>query len=116
LNNHESAFAVVSVDQLVAMQDYYVKKRKAEIERKKEVETEKALNSVLQWDQKKLDYYYPLDYERRLSDKQKKKYTKDQWEALSKEEKVKEIPNMKSPAISLPSGKESVYFLIIVCY
>lgn len=105
LNNHEAAYAVVSIDQLVAMQDYYIKKRKAEIEKKKADETEAALSRVLAWDQKKLDYYYPFDYERRLSEKQKKKYTKEQWEALSIEEKVKEIPAMKKPAISLPSGK-----------
>jgi hypothetical protein len=35
LNNQDASYAVVSVEQLVAIQDYYVKKRKADIELKK---------------------------------------------------------------------------------
>jgi 8-oxo-dGTP pyrophosphatase MutT (NUDIX family) len=104
LNNQEASYAVVSVEQLVAMQDYYVKKRKADIELKKQTEMAKTLQKLKDWDQKNLERYYPFDYEKRLSDKQRKKYTKDQWEALSLDEKIAEVPAMKYPVITLPKG------------
>lgn len=103
-DNKESDFAVVSIDVLVATQDYYQKKKKAELAKEKEEGIKRALDRVANWSDDVMEKYYPFSYERRLSDKQKKKYTKEQWESLSKEEKIQEIPNMKHPAISLPSS------------
>jgi mutator protein MutT len=104
LNNQEASYAVVSVEQLVAIQDYYVKRRKADIELKKSDEMKRASVKLKDWDESMLKKYYPYDYDKRLSDKQKKKYTKEQWEALSIDEKIAEVPAMKYPAITLPKG------------
>jgi 8-oxo-dGTP pyrophosphatase MutT (NUDIX family) len=104
LNNQISSYAVVSLDQIVAMQDYYQKKRKAQIEKKKSDHTKRVLDAVATWDDKKMERYYPFDYDKRLSDKQRKKYTREEWGALSTEQKIAEIPNMKFPAVQLPSG------------
>lgn len=105
LNNHNAQYAVVSIDQIVAMQDYYQKFAKAAIARKKEIETEKVLERMREWSDEKIAKYYPFDYDRRLSDKQRKKYTKEQWDALPKEAKIAEVPFMKHPAVELPTGK-----------
>lgn len=103
-NNHVSNYAVVSLDQIVAMQDYYQKKAKAVIAEKKKIETERVLDKVKEWSEDKIKHYYPFDYDKRLSEKQKNKYTKEEWEALPKDAKIAEIPFMKSPAIQLPTG------------
>ncbi len=105
LNNHISEYAVVQIDQMVAMQDYYQKTAKAIIAKKKENETKKILARVAEWSDEKIKMYYPFDYDKRLSEKQKKKYTKEQWEGLPKEAKIAEIPDMKNSPVQLPTGK-----------
>lgn len=104
-NNHKAEYAIVSIDQIVAMQDYYQKTAKAIIAKKKDDETKKILGRVAEWSEEKVKMYYPFDYDKRLSEKQKKKYTKEEWGALPKEAKLAEIPNMKYPAVQMPAGK-----------
>jgi 8-oxo-dGTP pyrophosphatase MutT (NUDIX family) len=104
-NNHHAQYAVVSLDQIVAMQDYYQKFAKAIIVRKKEIKTQEVLERMKTWDDAKIQRYYPFDYDKRLSDKQRKKYTKEEWDALPKDLKIAEVPFMKHPAVELPAGK-----------
>lgn len=100
-NNVNAKYAVVSFEQLVAMQDYYTKKRKALINKKKEDDTASAIEKLRAWDEKKESFYKPFDWTR-LSDKQKKKFgSKEAWEALPRDQKVDEVANMKHPAIQL---------------
>lgn len=99
-------YAIVSLDQLVAISDYYTKKvKQQQIEDKKN-----GWTSKLDWVRKKTDeelsQYRPFSYTR-LSEKQKKKYTSEQWEALDRESKILEIPNMSSPVVS-PSASKRV--------
>lgn len=107
-NNQESNYAVVSVDQLVAIQDFYVKKRKADIELKKQADTERSIESFKRrYDVDPERYernFYPFSYEKRLSTKQQKKYSKEEWEALSFDEKASEIGEMKYPPITIGKG------------
>jgi mutator protein MutT len=94
--NQEAEYAVVSIDQLVGIQDYYVKKRKAELERVNQTYLEKEIEGMKSWKDSQMDYYKPFNYTR-LSASQKKKYSEEAWNALSYDEKVKEIPNMTKP-------------------
>lgn len=97
-------YAVVSLDQLVAVSDYYTKKRKQQII----VEKENGIIAKLEWVRKQpdsvLDSYKAFSYTR-LSEKQKKKYTQSEWDALDKESKINEIPFMRSPVVALPVSR-----------
>lgn len=100
----EPAYAVMSLDNLVATTEYYKLKRKAEIKKETEDYNADALVRLSAMSDEKLDSYKALSYIR-LSSKQKNKWTVAQWDALSKEEKLAEVPNMAAPAISLKANK-----------
>jgi 8-oxo-dGTP pyrophosphatase MutT (NUDIX family) len=105
-NNQEADYAVVSVEQLVAIQDFYVKKRKADIELRKEADTLRSVGKLKKMidDGRDLTRYKIWDYKTRLSKKQQEKYTPEQWDALTVDEKLLEVPNMKNPPIELGKG------------
>lgn len=107
-DNVENDYAVVGLDQLVAIQDYYIKKQKKLFDVQHKVDISMALDrfKVTAKDERIQTMYYPFNYVRRLSYKQKQKYTPEQWDALSLDEKIAEIPNMKHPAVSLPKKKK----------
>lgn len=92
-------YAVMNLDNLVLTTQYYIAKRKAELEIENKISEEKSKDLLRKLPPDKLDYYKPFAYSR-LSATQKKKYTPEQWEALSFEEKVQESPNMTKPLYS----------------
>lgn len=106
-DNVKDDYAVVGLDQLVAIQDYCIKKQKKLLELENKVNIQLALDrfKVTADNDRIQTMYYPFNYDRRLSDKQKAKYTREQWAELSFNEKIQEIPKMKHPAISIPKAK-----------
>lgn len=102
--NAKDEYAVISLDQLVGISDYYTKKRKANIAADKVTGIERNLELVRKMDDIKLTAYKAFAYTR-LSAKQKQKYSPEQWEVLDKESKIQEIPSMANPVISIPSAK-----------
>lgn len=106
-DNVKSNYAVVSLDQLVATQDYYQKKRKAEIAQDKNDKIEENAKKVLTWDEATIKRYDTFSYEKRLSQKQRDKWTKEEWEALPIADKVKEISDMKHPVFKVAGHRIS---------
>lgn len=91
--NADHEYAVMSLDNLVAMTDYYRTKRKAELKRESEEATKKNREYFLSLSEERKDKY--LSQYDRLSDKQKKEFSKEQWEALPISEKEKHMDNFK---------------------
>lgn len=104
--NVKSNFAIMSLDNLVATTEYYRSKAKAKIKKDKETAIRKKIEYVKSWNEENIKNYYPFDYDKRLSEKQKKKYTFEQWNSLTDAEKAEEIPFMKYPPVKLPVGKK----------
>lgn len=107
-HNTEADYAVVSLEQFVAIQDYYRKVKKAELEQKNLESLKTSAERIRGWDEKLMDYYKPFDYDTKLSKDQKKKYSKEQWESLSLDEKIAEVPFMKKPPFKGVSTRVSV--------
>lgn len=95
IGNTEADYAVVSLEQFVAIQDYYRKVKKAELEKKNLDSLKVSADRLRNWDDKTLEYYKPFEYDTKLSKEQKKKYTKEAWESLSLDAKIAEVPFMK---------------------
>jgi mutator protein MutT len=93
--NTEADHAVVSLDQLVAIEDYYYKKAKAQHALDKIEYLKKRAEGIRDWKESQLSFYKPFNYAYTTKEQQKK-YTKDQWDNLSIDEKIAEFPYMKS--------------------
>jgi mutator protein MutT len=107
--NAEHAYAVMSLDNLVALTEYYRTKRKAEYSVEADKYNKDAISRIKDWNESAMNYYKPFEYSR-LSAKQQKKYSEQAWQELSIDEKLKEVEDMKRPAVSLKTRKRlSVY-------
>ena len=92
----EANYAVVSMEQYVAIQDYYCKKKKAELERDNTNYLKKRADTIRGWRQEQIDRYKPFEYDA-LTKEQKKKYSPEKWQQASLDDKIAEVPFMKKP-------------------
>lgn len=104
----DNKYVIVSLDQLVAIQDYYIKLAKFNQDKRKEEEIKENVEKIRNMSDGDIIRYSAFSYNR-LSAAQKKKYTPEEWGALSKEEKLSEVPKMTKPLYSLSrSAKQKV--------
>lgn len=95
-------YAVVNLDNLVAISDYYIKKRKAELKKEADEKNAYQVSLIPTWGDYRMSFK-PFSYDR-LSAKQQEKYSPEKWESLSMEQKLLEVPKMKDKPIQWKSA------------
>lgn len=100
----DPAYAVMSLDNLVANTEYYKVKRKAEIKREVDVRNKEIVEKYAALSDEQIEKYKAFNY-LRLSASQQKKITAVEWNALPKEEKLKWVDGMTSPIYARKTQK-----------